>query len=242
MIEELLERYGALVEEFQDILGIRFRKPELLLEAMIHKSFANEAQLPLNNERLEFLGDAVVGVCVVEYLIRRLADAPEGELAKTRSALVSRESLAAAARHIGMERFLLLGRGARREKHGSEGNLADFFEAVVGAIYLEAGFRAARAFIRKHLIGSQLSIAVEALDYKSELQAYALEKYRRLPRYRTVETRGPVHDRIYVVSVEVGGMTLGHGEGRSKKQAQKRAAREALEKIKGEQENRSGAQ
>lgn len=231
-LESLLESKKDLLEDLEDKLGIKFRKRELLLEAMIHKSFSNEVNISLSNERLEFLGDAVLGLVIGEFLLKKFEKDTEGELAKKKAALVSEESLAHVAEELGLEKFLLLGKGARKEETGKRSNLADFMEAIIGAIYLDKGIRTTKKFIHDYVIEVRSESIEEILDTKSALQEYALAHFKKLPRYRVIGVEGQVHNRTYTVSVELNGKILGFGTGKSKKRAEKDAARKALKRLK----------
>ncbi len=230
-LKDILENKKEAVQELERQLGIRFKKKELLLEAMMHKSFSNEVNTSFSNERLEFLGDAVLGLVTGEFLLKHFFEDSEGELAKKKAAMVSEESLAYVAEKLGIEKFLLLGKGAQKEETGRKSNLADFLEAIIGAIYIDRGIRSARKFINENLIKTRASVLKKFFDSKSELQEYSLAKFKLLPKYRVIKVDGPVHSRTYVVTVELNGKILGLGQGKSKKNAEKEAARKALERL-----------
>lgn len=227
MKNELVE-HSELIAKAESVLDFKFKNKNILFEAMVHKSFANEKGLYISNERLEFLGDAVLGFVVGEYLMKKMLEDNEGELAKKRAMLVSEEALSKVAEDQGFDRYLLLGKGAKREKAGRKSNLADFTEALIGAIYLDRGMRAAKKFIVEKLILPYISTLESSGDYKSELQEYTIAVYKQFPKYRVVEVRGPVHERIYTVEVLVNRKIYGVGQGRSKKLAEKKAAKNAL--------------
>lgn len=230
-LENLLEKKERLVGQLEERLGIKFQNRKLLLEAMMHKSFSNELNTSYSNERLEFLGDAVLGLLVGEFLMKHFFEDREGELAKKKAALVSEESLSHVAEKLDLEKFLLLGKGAQKEETGRRSNLADFLEAIIGAIYVDKGIRSVRKFVNDNLIRARTPILEKFLDSKSELQEYSLAKFRLLPKYRIIEVSGPVHKRTYVVTVELNGKILGTGQGKSKKNAEKDAAWKALVRL-----------
>jgi ribonuclease-3 len=220
------------VEQLARRLGITMRKPELLRQAVIHKSAEQELTLPAN-ERLEFLGDAVLGLAVAGYLYRTYPGLPEGDLTKFKAVAVSETILAEVAQDLGLGRFLVLSKGEEQSGGRTRGSLlADALEAVFGAIYLDRGQITARRVILD-LLREKLSAIERAeheLDYKTLLQEQVQEVHRTPPTYRVVDEQGPDHDRTFVAEVRVGGKVLGRGVGKSKKQAEQAAAREALGK------------
>ncbi len=219
-----------------DRLGHTFGDLSLLQHALAHRSWCGEQEggAP-SNERLEFLGDAVLGLVVASYTYDRYPEFPEGKLAKVRSAVVNARVLAQVAGRLGVGEVLLLGRG----EEGSGGRakasiLADAFEAVLGAIYLDAGWEAAQTLVLREL-GDAIARAGEEpddFDHKSRLQERAVRDGEGTPRY-VVEGSGPDHDRAYVATVFLGGTMRGSGEGRSKKDAEQEAARAAWEELNG---------
>ena len=200
-----------------------------LHEALTHDSYAAErhARDGCANERLEFLGDAVLGAVVAHALFDEHPGQPEGKLSRMRAALVSRAALAETARRLDLGKFVLLGRGEAAAGGAQRPSiLAAAFEAVVGALYLTAGLDAARSFVaRHHLAHAGTS---ELLDPKTALQEYVQAKYKKAPHYAMTAQSGPAHARTFSVAVSVGGAQLGSGEGATKKQAEAAAAREAL--------------
>lgn len=228
-MKQLLSDYAEHISELETRLGVKFRNPTNLLKACIHSSFANENNLKVINERLEFLGDAVLSLVVAENLFKTKHAVNEGQLAKLRSALVSEQTLAECAARLGIEPFLLLGKGASRETSGRRSNLADFIEAVIGAIYLDRGYRKAKEFIIEKLLGDRIKqIDYAAYDPKSTLQEYLLSSEGELPKYTVVDISGPPHNRVFKVQVRYRGRLLAEGVGKSKKSAEKEAARRAL--------------
>jgi ribonuclease-3 len=198
-------------------------------EALTHPSFANETLAP-DNQRLEFLGDAVLGLCVSEMLAAEQADADEGKLTRMRSALVNAEALAAWARRIDLGQCVALGRGAKLGSERDQTNvLADAAEALVAAVYDAHGLEAARAVVRD-MVGDRLDRAetLSLRDPKSELQEHVQAQGRPAPTYRVVDVSGPPHDQRFAVEVLVEDGPLARGEGRSKRLAERDAAARAL--------------
>jgi ribonuclease-3 len=204
-----------------------------LVEALTHPSFANEQRRGdrIDYQRLEFLGDAVLQLCVTELLVERFPDAGEGELSRRRAAIVGTEALATYARSHDLGGALRMGRGADASgERGRSNVLADALEAVVAAVYLDRGFDVARSLARA-MAESAMERQKDALDPKSELQERAQGSGLPAPTYRLVGEEGPPHERCFVVRVEVDGRELGEGRGRSKKAAEQEAAREGLSNL-----------
>jgi ribonuclease-3 len=212
-------------------LGYRFRRPDVLRQALVHSSYAAEHG-STSNERLEFLGDAVLQLVVTEFAFEEWEDLPEGELAKVRAASVSGAQLAAVARSLALGDYLLLGRGEEasggREK---ESILADAMEAVLAAVYLDGGLDAARRVVVEHWEDRIRASAVEpgGRDFKTRLQELLARRGMR-PRYRIAEA-GQDHEKTFTATVEMDGDVIGTGVGRSKKEAEQQAAAEALAKL-----------
>ena len=185
------------------------------------------------NERLEYLGDAVVGFLVAEHLYAEYPDRDEGFLTRLRAKLVNGRALAARARDINLAPFLLVSESLSQEQRDSDSILADAFEAIIGALYLDQGMEATRAFVHRTVLGhTDLDQLAKVKDnFKSILLETVQAGSPHQPRYSVVSESGPSHDKRFVVAVHVDGIELGHGEGRSKKGAEQRAAREALDKL-----------
>ena len=220
---------------FADHFGIRFADDAILLRAVTHSSYAEEAVDEMrHNQRLEFLGDSVVGVTITEALYRTFSDEPEGNLSKMKARLVSTKSLATAARRHELGRFLRLGRGEERTSgRDKERLLADVFESVAGAIFLDRGFAAARDWVLR-LLGPEIAAASPGLragDFKSELQEFLQGERKTRPRYITLGIEGPAHEQVFTVGVDVDDVRVATGTGTSKKSAQQSAARAALEAL-----------
>jgi len=223
----------------EDALGYRFGNQELLREALRHSSYANEHRgaEATSNERLEFLGDSVLGFVTAEFLFRRRPDSPEGELTRIRARLVCEESLYEVAQRIDLGRYLCLGHGEEagggRERASI---LADATEAVIAAVYLDGGIEAASALIHRLLLddATEVRAAEKRLDYKTALQELVQRKPGRTVVYRLTGETGPDHAKTFSVSVLLGDEVAGSGSGRSKKEAEQMAARDALEKLGGD--------
>jgi len=219
-----------------DRLGLTFDDLSLLSEALVHSSYVNEhPEAPTaSNERLEFLGDAVLSLVISGELFRRHRDDPEGVLTTRRAAIVSTQGLSRIARRLGIGEGLVLGQGAENSGERSRASvLAGVFEAVIAAVYLDQGLDRARAFILD-AAASELDavLPVDALKApKSRLQEQAFAASGRAPSYRVVSSEGPDHDRHFVVEVSIDGAVLGEGEGRSRREAETLAAEAALEVL-----------
>lgn len=220
---------------FESRLGISFNNKSLLKQAFIHRSYINENKgLGLeHNERLEFLGDAVLELVVTDFLYNKYPDVDEGMLTAYRSALVRTESIGDAARDMGMNDLLLLSKGeAKDEGKARDYILANTFEAFVGAVYLDQGYEQARNVIAKALFENLKEIIDDGSwkDAKSRFQELAQEKYSETPRYELVSAVGPDHQKKFVMAVYVGDQEYAQGKGKSKQEAQQDAASNALEK------------
>jgi len=217
-------------------LGLSFANPTLLRQALIHTSYANERKdgPPDNNQRLEFLGDAVLDLVIGDHLYRTFPALPEGELTKARAALVCETTLARRAKELGIGRHLLLGRGedasGGRER---DSILADAFEAIVGAVYLDGGFTAARDFVLAVLAADLAAIndGEYGRDYKTLLQEIVQRGGETRINYEVTGESGPDHNKTFTVAVSVNDVILGTGSGRTKKEAEQNAACAAVEKL-----------
>ncbi|HVP18776.1 MAG TPA: ribonuclease III [Spirochaetia bacterium] len=218
---------------FERHTGIRFRELEFLNQAFTHRSFANElGESAENNERLEFLGDSVLGLAVSEYLYETLPDQPEGELARIKSFVVSEASLSEIARTLRVDNYILIGRG--EEYSGGRSKkaiLADCLEAIIGAYYLDSGFQPSRRFVYQMLIPEINKVLEDkhAKDYKTLLQEYVQKRMKTYPKYKVVQKTGPDHDRTFWIEVHVADRSFGAGKGKNKKEAEQEAARIAYE-------------
>lgn len=222
-------------EELQDHLRYSFADPGLLIEALTHKSFQHEHphEASSYNERLEFLGDSVLGLCIADYLFGR-GQEDEAEMSKIKSFAVKGKILAEAARAVSLGDFLRLGRG-EEDSGGRDKDslLANALEAVIGAVFLDRGYLAARALVLGLLkeILEEAVLSGEFADYKSELQELSQTITGRLPEYRLVGQEGEEHNKVFTAEVLIGGCVEGRGSAGTKKEAQARAAHQALEKL-----------
>ena len=224
------------VKELEKKLAYEFTKKTLLLQALTHKSYANENRLGSlgHNERLEFLGDTVLDFIISDYLMKICPERPEGELSKLRAVIVSEISLARAARELDLGSFLLLGKGEEQTGGRDKSSLlANAFEAVTAAIYLDGGLEEAYRMLigrfEKEIIAMVSTSHV--YDYKTELQEECQSRFGSLPRYTVIGETGPDHQKVFEVTIEADGRSLGRGLGRSKKEAEQKAAGVALETL-----------
>ncbi len=224
------------LSRLQSALGIQFKDTSLLKQALTHSSFINEN---LNagiedNERMEFLGDALLNLVVAEHLYREFPSLPEGKLTEIRVFLIRQEQLAARAGALKLGDYMILGKG--EDSTGGRkklNNLADTFEALVAAIFLDQGIETARSFVLHTMQGEMDAIRAgkPVLNFKALLQEHTQAEFKLLPSYEIVESSGPDHDRIFVVSVSLGDVVLAIGSGKSKKAAESEAARLAFNKL-----------
>lgn len=222
------------LSDIQQRIAYQFSNIALLERALTHKSYANENRVPYHNERMEFLGDAVLNLAVSEYLMRTCPDSTEGDLSRLRAAVVSEPALAAIAREIGLGSYILLGRGEEQSGgRDKDSLLANCLEALIASIYLDTGKEAAEAFVIR-FFGDMIKKTCTSrgiLDNKTELQELCQERLKQLPEYKVVSETGPDHQKQFEVEVWIKGRLSGRGIGRSKKEAEQRAAKEALEKL-----------
>jgi len=218
-------------------LGLKFKNVDLLELSLTHRSYVHEKKMSLekSNERLEFLGDAVLGVCISEMLVRAFPNEDEGTLSKRRAALVNQKQLAKLAETVDLGAALKLGKG--EEKTGGRKKkslLCDAFEAVVGALYLDQGLANTQKFLERIFVDllpdSQKLEASQ--DYKTKLQEYFQSRFRKSPRYTVVKESGPDHSKVFEVKIEFGGDVLANGQGTSKRSAEQDAARQAYLALK----------
>ncbi len=229
---------------FQKKVGISFTDADLLRTAFTHRSYLNEARaerreaIPgagIHNERLEFLGDAVIELIITDHLFRKYPNANEGDLTGYRAALVNAQILGGIADALGMNECLLLSKGEARDTGRARATiLANTFEAVTGALYLDQGYVAAEQFVTTHVLSHIDEVVKRGLwrDAKSAFQEIAQAKYGITPAYKTVRSEGPDHARIFTVTVSVGDIAVAEGSGESKQEAEQAAAQRALEEEK----------
>ncbi|TVR59175.1 MAG: ribonuclease III [Spirochaetaceae bacterium] len=219
---------------FEHHVGISFKNKRLLNLAFSHRSYANECGNIANNERLEFLGDSVLGLVVAEYLYLRLADKPEGELAKIKSFVVSEDSLAVIARNMKIDNFILIGKG--EEYSGGRSKkalLADALEAIIGAYFLDRGFPHSRDFVLRFLVPEINTVLDDKhkKDYKTLLQELVQKKSKTYPKYILTKKTGPDHSKTFWMEVRVHERVLGTGSGKNKKEAEQTAAEMAYKVL-----------
>ena len=222
------------MDKIEDLLNYQFKNKNLIATAFVHRSYINENKAAgEHNERLEFLGDSVLGLVVSDFLYRALPDTDEGELSALRARLIEASSCNKYLSDLGVESFLLLGKGERyNDGRGRETILADLFEAIVGAIYIDGGFEAAQKFILGHFSKKMESLVQEPTsNWKALLQDYCQRKFQEHPEYLVLSETGPDHNKIFVIGVHVQGQELGQGSGGSKKIAQQAAAQDAVKRL-----------
>lgn len=226
------------LEELEQTIAYRFRQPGLLERALTHRSAAPDgaaAEIRADNEQLEYLGDAVLGMLVSEYLVATFPHWSEGQLSKSRARLVNAASLCTAARRLNLGEYLRLGKG--EEKTGGREKpalLADAFEAVVAAIYLDAGLPTSREFVKRALLDAAIDLEgsrLELSDHKSALQEFLQARGLPSPRYAVMREAGPDHRKTFWMQVDVPGLVNATGTGANKKEAEQSAAAQALELL-----------
>ncbi|MFA5147587.1 MAG: ribonuclease III [Candidatus Omnitrophota bacterium] len=221
------------LNKFQKALKYAFRSKRLLDQALTHRSYAYEHLKGriIDNERLEFLGDAVLGLAISDYVYRKFPDCLEGEMTRIRSLLVNRQTLESLARRLDIGKYVLFGKGeAASGGSGQSRNLVCSYEALIGAIYMDGGFRKAEDFIAFQFKAEirKVKLGGAQKDYKSILQEYTSKMYKTTPRYSVVFEEGPDHLKHFEVAVSFGGDVRGRGEGKNKKSAEQDAAYDAL--------------
>ena len=218
------------IKKFQEVIGYHFHDEKLLRQALTHSSFANEKHLKKHsdNERLEFLGDAVLEIISSEFLYKEYPDKPEGELTKLRASIVCEPTLALCTKDIALGEYLLLGKG--EDQTGGRGRksiLSDALEAVIGAIYLDGGFANAKEFIHKYIL-TDIEHKQLFYDSKTILQEIVQEKGTHLVEYHLIKEEGPDHNKNFTVEARVNGKVMGQGSGHTKKAAEQAAAYQAI--------------
>jgi ribonuclease-3 len=216
-------------------IGYNIRSAELFTQALVHRSYLQQTnQQGQSNERLEFLGDSILNLIVGEYLYRTTPLADEGEMTKVRSRLVNRKALVAYSKNIKLFDFILMSPSAQASMgKGAETIVADTFEAIIAAIYLDGGYAEAKRFVEKQLAHAlhEKTIIVHDENYKSQLLEHAQANGLGVPRYTILKEEGPDHDRTFTVEVTMSGKKHGIGTGKNKKEAEQAAARKALERV-----------
>ncbi|MCH9609362.1 MAG: Ribonuclease 3 [Chlamydiales bacterium] len=230
-----MKDFFPFLTEIEKKLGYSFQDPNIIALAFSHRSFWNEQKEEGlgHNERLEFLGDSVLGLLVAQHLYLNCPQVDEGELSRMKSQLVDATACASYVQKLGIETYLLLGKGEQMNRgKGRESILADLFEAVIGALFLDSDYERVKAFFFSHFEKEvQEKIERPAHNWKAELQDYTQKNYQKTPIYEVVEQIGPEHEKHFKVAVLIEGQKLGEGVGSSKKEAQVMAAKDALEKL-----------
>ena len=223
-----------MIKDLETAIGYRFKNISLLQNALTHSSYANERwhNSLLSNERLEFLGDSVLGMLVAEYLYKTFPNRPEGELTRMRADMVCEQTLAAAANRIGIGEHLLLGHG-EEQGGGRKRNsiLADAMESVIAACFLDGGIEAALRVVQQFILVEVPVKKMHNVDYKTQLQELVQQKKNQVLSYTLVGQSGPDHDKVFEVEVALNGSVVGRGTGSSKKRAEQDSARAAIEKL-----------
>ena len=223
-----------MIKDLEAAIGYKFKNIALLQNALAHSSYANERwhNSLMSNERLEFLGDSILGMCVAEYLYCNFPDRPEGELTRMRADMVCEKTLAAVAGRIGLGQHLLLGKGEEQGGGRTRNSiLADAVESVIAASFLDGGMDAAKAFIQKFILVEVPVKKLNNVDYKTSLQELVQQKKNQVLTYTLVGESGPDHDKHFEVEVCLNGKVVGLGSGSSKKRAEQDAARVAIEAL-----------
>jgi ribonuclease-3 len=231
---EIMKNLKFQYSEIEQHLGYKFKDRELLFLAFIHRSFANEYKNEVfaHNERLEFLGDSVLGLIISDYLYKKLPDMPEGTLSSFRSSIVDEGSCSKYMQSLDCSSYILLGKGERANKGMQKDSiLADVFEAIIAAIYLDGGYESAKKFIFNNFKKRIESLLKKPKrNFKAELQDYSQKKFQKPPEYKVLEESGPDHEKIFLVSVYLDDNKIAQGKGSSKKDAEQDAAKNALNK------------
>ncbi|MEK7091726.1 MAG: ribonuclease III [Patescibacteria group bacterium] len=222
------------LKHFEEVIGVSFKDKNLLKQAFVHRSYINEHKnLAVgHNERLEFLGDAVLELVVTDFLYHKYPDKPEGDLTAYRAALVNAVTLSEQASMLAMNDYLLLSKGESRDKgRARQYILANTYEAVTGAIYLDQGYDVAKTFIESTVLTNDEKIVSQSLaqDYKSSFQKKAQEAFSQTPLYKVLSESGPDHNKRFVVGLFIGDEVIAEGQGHSKQEAEQEAARHGLE-------------
>jgi len=224
------DKIDKRLTEIEKIFSIKINNKELVKQSLIHKSWAVENKSSLFNERLEFLGDSVLSLIVTTFLYKKYPQKEEGELSKIKSTLVSKPQLAKWSKELNLGKLVFI--SSAEESSGGKNKdsiLANLFEAILGAVYLDQGIEPCKKFLEKNFLNKEIKF--EFQDYKSVLQEIIQKKYKVLPVYEIVKETGPDHDKIFESVVKVDGKIFGKGKGKTKKQAEQFCAKVALKKI-----------
>jgi len=227
-----LKSFEKNIPLIEEKIGYKFFDKNLLVYAFSHPSFVNENKnIKENNERLEFLGDSIFNLIISEYIYKKFPKKTEGEMSFIRSFIVDWSTCLCFIKKKGLEKYLLLGKGELFSKRGKESILADLFEAIIGAIYLDGGLSSSKKFLNFFYPIIDKMIKNPKRNYKSELQNYFQKKYQKLPIYKVINEKGPDHLKIFEVEVFFEKRKIGNGLGKSKNSAQQQAAKDALENF-----------
>ena len=224
-----------MLQELEDKIGYHFKDKKYLKTALTHSSYANEnKKAGPSNERLEFLGDSILGMVVADHLYRNHPDLPEGELTRTRAALVCEDSLVEVAEALRLGEYLHLGKGEEAGGGRKRPSIqADAVEAVLAAVYLDGGIGSARKIIQQYILCREVEGLTSPRDYKTALQELVQRESGQVLKYRLTGEEGPDHDKRFFVEVDLNGEVAGRGKGHSKKEAEQMAAKAAIAKLKG---------
>lgn len=223
-----------MIKDLETAIGYRFHNISLLQNALTHSSYANERwhNSLLSNERLEFLGDSILGMLVAEYLYRTFPNRPEGELTRMRADMVCEQTLASVANSIGLGEHLLLGHGEEQSRGRNRNSiLADAMESVIAASFLDGGMEAAEGIVKRFILTEVPVTKLHNSDYKTALQELVQQKKNQCLSYALVGESGPDHDKQFTVEVSLNGQTVGQGTGTSKKRAEQMAAQAAIKEL-----------
>ena len=223
-----------MIKDLETAIGYRFHNISLLQNALTHSSYANERwhNSLLSNERLEFLGDSILGMLVAEYLYRTFPNRPEGELTRMRADMVCEQTLASVANSIGLGEHLLLGHGEEQSRGRNRNSiLADAMESVIAASFLDGGMEAAEGIVKRFILTEVPVTKLHNSDYKTALQELVQQKKNQCLSYTLVGESGPDHDKQFTVEVSLNGQTVGQGTGTSKKRAEQMAAQAAIKEL-----------
>ena len=227
------------MKSLEEKLGYTFQNPALLENALTHSSCANESRGKLqSNERLEFLGDSILGMIVADHLFRNHPDLPEGELTRTRAALVCEDSLVEVAEALGLGEYLRLGKGEEAGGGRQRPSIrADAVEAILAAVYLDGGIGSVRKIIQRYILSREVAGLTKPRDYKTALQELVQRETGQVLRYRLTGEEGPDHNKRFFVAVDLNGSAIGSGTGRSKKEAEQMAAKAAIQTLEEKENN-----
>jgi ribonuclease III len=231
----LVEKLIARIPMIEEKIKYTFKNKQLLVLSFVHRSFFNEHRdlIQQHNERLEFLGDSVLGLMISDYLYAQLPEESEGFLSHLRSHIVEASSCAGLLNQLGIAQYVLLGKGERmNDGRGRETILADLFEALIGAIYLDSGIESSKKFFFFHFSEKiEEHLRKPLRNWKAELQDYSQKKYQKPPAYKILKESGPDHSKMFHVIAYIDGAEAGEGTGSSKKEAEQTAAEDALKKL-----------